>query len=181
MMETRLRSDTTTQVLAALFALAFILLTISWTSPAGGANNSWFVVNGGLRLMLGAVAFLWGISDAAKPDARLPGLVTVLVLGLLLTPVAAVSHAVSQPAEPLAEGLARFVLQPAGIYGLSLLTALGCMRLRARWLAAVLVPLLLAGLLVLDATLGTGIFNPLSGAWWFWLLLALPVLATVRR
>lgn len=163
----RVRSDETSQLLALLLLLLSLVFAFSWPSVAAPENTSWYAVMLTSRFILGLFALLHGLQfAAAAPSERLAAALLLPFLALAAAPIEVAAYAATWPAVPLASSLLLGATLPVALYGYALLLGVLSRKLRVPWLAWLLVPALLAGLVAVEVLLGTSLVSSVLGRGW---------------
>ncbi len=162
-LDRHLRTELVSQQLISVLLLLVIVLLVSWPLSSLHPNNTWFSLAASRRLLFGLLGAFWGLALVTAPGPRrIVTALTLLVLAVVTAPIEMLGFASSYPAASLTLSLVLGTAVPVGVFGLALVVGLLCLRLRARWLALLLLPALL-GLLVLgDAWLERPLLSPFT-------------------
>lgn len=161
----KLRTPDAQQYLTLYLVTLLFALLATWPSPGGGPNDTWFSLAYVRAGALGLLGLGYGMSAAraGRAEQRDDGLMLVCfaVLGL---PLEIAGYAASYPATPLPWALALPALTAAAMFALGLLFGELLALVRMRFLAPLLVPALLAGMVAFDVAVGRNVLNPFTGA-----------------
>lgn len=160
-LDERLRSEETSQLLAALLVLLLLVLLFTWSGNPQTRNDSWYSV---MAVRLGGLTLLsiwWAArSSQSSVGVSLGGFSAVAVAAAVSLPFELVAFAGSYPAASLPLTVLFGLSFPLGLYGVTLLLArpLG----RAWFLAVPAAVLLISLIFVIDGLTGIEILNPIT-------------------
>jgi hypothetical protein len=161
----RLAAPDAQQYLALyLIALLFALLA-SWPATAEKSNDAWFSLAYTRAAVLGLLGLGYGVGQARVSRRERRSTATMLaVFALLALPLEVSAYAATYPATPLPWILALPALTVTAMFAIGSILGLLLDLARLRFLAPLLIPAVLAGMVAFDVTIGVNLLNPFTAA-----------------